>query len=175
MKTEIQASADLALLCKLIENLSVAMMTHLDADGALVSRPMVPLEMDRTGALWFFTELRSTKTEHLRVVNLCFADPARVTYVSLSGRGEIHADHARIKRMWTPFDKLWFPDGPDSTNLALLKFVPDVAEYWDAPHSKMVQMFAMAVSVPARRMATAIDKHVALNALLKPSLSTVPG
>lgn len=60
-----------------------------DADRAPVSRPMSPLEMDRNGELWLFTDWRSVKVEHLGVVNLSFIDPARATHVSLSGRGEI--------------------------------------------------------------------------------------
>lgn len=149
MKIETQTSAEMTQLCKLIEPMSVAMLTNLDADGALVSRPMAPLEIDAAGALWFFVDLRSSRVEFLRIVNLSFADPDRATYVSLSGRGEIRSDHARVEQLWTPFAKPWFPDGPDSSNLALLKFVPHTAEYWDAPNSKMVRMFAMAASVVA--------------------------
>lgn len=150
MKTETQNSTELTRLCKLIEHMSVAMLT-LDADGALLSRPMAPLEMDGNGALWLFTDLRSAKVEQLRVVNLSFTDQAQGTFVSLSGRGEIDTDRAHIERLWTPFARPWFPHGSESTNLALLKFVPDTAEYWDASHSKMVRMFAMAASVVARK------------------------
>ena len=167
MKTEVQTSTELTQLCKLIENISVAMLTTHEDDGSLVSRPMSPLQMDGDGALWFFTELRSAKVEHLRVINLSFADPDKSTYVSVSGRGEIHADPARIKRLWTPFVRPWFPDGPDSKNLALLKFVPDAAEYWDAPHSKMVRMFAMAASVAAGKP-IGLGEHGSFAALSKP-------
>ena len=115
----------------------------------MASRPMSPLEMDASGAIWLFTDLRSAKVEHLRVVNLAFSDEAGARYVSVSGRGEIETDRARIERLWTPFAKPWFPEGSGSTNLALLKVVPDSVEYWDAPNSKMVRMFAMAASVLA--------------------------
>jgi general stress protein 26 len=147
MKTEAQDSAELHQLCKLIENIPVAMFTTLSADGRLVSRPMSPLEMDRTGALWFFSDLHSQKTAQLSIANLCFADPDTSTYVSLSGHGEIDTDRARIRELWTPFARPWFPDGPESSALALLKFIPDTAEYWDAPNSKMVRSLAMAASV----------------------------
>ena len=147
MKIETQNSAEMAELCKLIEPIPVAMLSSLDADGALVSRPMSALQVDAAGAVWFFVDLRSARVEFLRVVNLSFVDAARGTYVSLSGRGEIRSDRAQIQQLWTPMAKPWFPEGPDSRNLALLKFVPHTAEYWDAPHSKMVRMFAMAVSV----------------------------
>ena len=149
MKIHAQSTAALTQLAKLIEEIPVAMFTNLDGEGTLVSRPMSPLEMDVNGALWFFTDVHSSKTEKLHKVNLSFADTARASYVSLSGHGELDTDQAHIRQLWSPFAKPWFPDGPDSPDLALLKFVPDTAEYWDAPHSKMVRMAAMAASVVA--------------------------
>ena len=149
MEVHAQSSAALTQLGKLIEEIPVAMLTHQDGGGTLVSRPMSPLAMDVNGALWFFTDLNSTQVEQLRKLNLSFADPARASYVSLAGHGEVENDPAHLKQRWTPFMKPWFPDGPDSANLALLKFVPETAEYWDAPHSKMVRLAAMAASVMA--------------------------
>ena len=149
MNIETQTRPEMAALCKLIEPIPVAMLGNIDADGALVSRPMAVLEVDAAGAVWFFVDLRSSRVEFLRVVNLSFVDAARGTYVSLSGRGEIRSDRSHVERLWTPLAKPWFPEGPASTNLALLKFVPHTAEYWDAPNSKMVRMFAMAASVVA--------------------------
>ena len=164
MKTEAQSSPELIQLCSLIEDMSIAMMTNRDSHGSLNSRPMAPLEMDRYGAIWFFTDQNSTKIEHLVAVNLSFSDPAKGTYVSLSGHGEIHNDRSRIERLWTVFAKPWFPEGKDSPNLSLLKFVPDSAEFWDAPHSKMVRMFAMAASVVAGKP-IGLGEHEKLAAL----------
>ena len=151
MKIEPQSNTELIDLAKRIEGIDVTMMTTLDPDDSLVSRPMSPIEMDANGAIWFFTDLRSEKIEHLRVVNVAFSDEDNATYVSISGRGEIHAEEAHIKKLWTPFARPWFPDGPESTNIALLKFVPETAEYWDAPSSKMLRMFAMAASIVASK------------------------
>lgn len=149
MNIEIQSSPELVHLGKLIESMSVGMLTHVDGDGTLMSQPMTPLEMDSNGTLWFFIDLRSTKIEHLGAVNLSFTDSTRATYVSLSGRGALDGDHERIEHLWTPAARPWFPAGPESRDLALLKFVPDTAEYWDAPNSKMVRVLAMAASVVA--------------------------
>ena len=149
MKIATQTSAQLAHVCKLIENIPVAMMTNLDEDGALASRPMTTLEMDTQGALWFFTDLQSAKVDHLRVVNLSYTDKDHGAYVSLSGHGEIDTDRLRIKSLWTVLAKPWFPDGPDSSNLVLLKFIPDRADYWDGPSSKMVRALGMIASVIA--------------------------
>ncbi len=151
MNIEPQSSTELIDLAKRVDGIDIVMMTTLDPDGALVSRPMSPIQMDGNGAIWFFTDLRSEKIEHLRVVNVAFSDEGNATYVSISGRGEIHAEQAHVKKLWTEFARPWFPDGPESNNIALLKFLPQTAEYWDAPNSKMVRMLAMAASIIASK------------------------
>ncbi len=152
MKIHTQPNAELVKLGHLIQPMDgVAMLTSIDPEGALVSRPMVPLEMDEHGAIWFFTHRRSAKVEQLRSLNLSFSDAERSTYVSLCGHGDLEIDRAHIKRLWTPFARPWFPDGTDSDDLALLKFTPSAAEYWDAVDSKMVHLFATAVSVIAAK------------------------
>ena len=45
----------------------------------------------------------------------------------------------------------WFPEGVESVHLGLLKIVPREAEYWDAPHSRMVRMVAMVASAVVGR------------------------
>lgn len=147
MKAAKQDSADRQRLAELIEPVRVAMMTTVDDEGLLVSRPMAPLEIDEQGCLWFFTDLRSAKVEQLRRVNLSFVDSDDGDYVSLAGHAEIHNDRKRIDDLWSPMARPWFPDGAQSTNLALLKVTPHTAEYWDSPNSKMVRLFAMAASV----------------------------
>jgi general stress protein 26 len=147
VKIETQRSAELAQLGGLIEDMSIAMLTNIHCDGALVSRPMSPLQMDADGVVWFFVDATTTSDKDLQVVNLSFSNEGTGTYVSLSGRGELDFDRARMARMWTQEAKLWFPDGPSSQDLALLKVVPHTAEYWDAPHSRVVRMFATAAAV----------------------------
>lgn len=151
MKLHPQTTAEMARLGELIEDMPVAMMTTLDDTHALVSRPMTTLEMDAQGALWFFTDLRSTKLAQLKEVNLAFADGGKSSYVSLSGHGQTESDAARIQALWTPMAKPWFPEGPASPNLALLKFVPKSAEFWDASSSSMVRLFAMVASIVSGR------------------------
>ena len=149
MKIEAQAHRAFSDLCDLIQQIPVAMLTNINAEGKLVGRPMSPVEMDRHGAVWFFIDLRHAKVEHLGASNLSFADPDRAIFISMSGQGQIHTNRARIVELWTLVVRPWFPDGVDSEHLALLKFVPDSAEYWDAPRSKMIRMVALAVSVIA--------------------------
>jgi general stress protein 26 len=147
MKIQTQNTPEQTQLGKLIEGIPVAMLTTFDDTGLLVSKPMAPLEMDSEGAIWFFTARVSANPVHLSTANLVFSNTASGTYVSLSGQGEIHNNSDDIHRLWTIFAKPWFPDGPDSPNLVLLKFIPAVAEYWDAPHSATVRLFSLAASI----------------------------
>lgn len=168
MKTDTSVSPELQHVAHLIGDMSIAMLTTVESDGALASRPMAALEMDSSGALWFFTDLRSSKVGHLQKVNLSFVDTSSGTYVSLSGRGEIVVDRAHMERLWTVFAKPWFPDGPDSPSLGLLKFVPDAVDYWDAPDSKMVRAFGVIASVVAGKP-IAMGEHGSHRGLSDPS------
>ncbi len=173
MKIATQPSPELTHVAKLIEHIPIAMLTTQDADGALASRPMTTLEMDSQGAIWFFFDVQSSKGDQLRAVNLSFTDRDHGAYVSLSGHGEIVGDRARIKALWTVIAKPWFPSGPDSDNLALLKFVPDAADYWDGPSSKMVRALGLIASVVTGRP-VGLGKHGSHTALSSSSQATAP-
>lgn len=164
MKIHSQTTEERRKLAELIEDFDIAMLTFIDARGALISQPMGPIELDAEGNLWFFTDSNSEKVQHLDELNLAFSGESDGTYVSLSGYGELVSDQARKEELWSPFVKPWFPEGPDSPNLALLKFVPHTAEYWDAPHSKVIRLFAMAASIAASRP-IGLGDHARLNHL----------
>lgn len=164
MNVKPQKTEELTQLGELIEDIPVCMLTTIDDTNALVSKPMSPQEMCEQGAIWFLTDPNTTKVQHLKSINLAFSNESQGTYVSISGHGEIVHDQQRIESLWTAFARPWFPEGAESSNLALLKFVPDSAEYWDAPHSKMVRMFAMAASIIAAKP-VGMGDHGNLNTL----------
>ena len=151
MKIKPQQTPELTQLGELIKESRVCMLTTHDEENLMVARPMVPQEMCEQGSVWFLTDPNTNKMQHLQLMNLAFSDEGQSTYVSISGHGELVTDRARIESLWSLFARPWFPDGVDSANLALLKFVPHVAEYWDAPDSKMVRMFANVLSIAAAK------------------------
>ena len=167
MKVALQTTVERKHLANLIDGISVAMLTTFDSHGALTSCPMSPLELCEQGAIWFLTNANSSKAQYLRVVNLSFSDESNGVYVSLSGYGEIVNDKAHVECLWTPFARPWFPDGAESNDLALLKFMPESAEYWDAQHSKMVHMFAMAASMIVKKP-IGLGEHGSLTHLQQP-------
>ena len=130
-------------LSELIHGIKVAMMTTVEQDGSLRSRPMWTHDRDFDGELWFFTKEHSPKVdevEHDHHVSLSYADPAREHYVSVSGRCSLVLGQETARELWNPTLKAWFPQGIDDPELALLRVSVEKAEYWDTPSSRMVQL-----------------------------------
>jgi general stress protein 26 len=141
---------DVAKLGELIKDIRVAMLTTVDNEGRLHSRPMETQQSEFDGTLWFFTDSESEKVHELerdRHVNLSYAKPDDQRYVSVSGTASTVRDQAKMKELWSPLHKAWFPKGLDDPNIALLRVDVDRAEYWDAPSSATVRLFGFAKAV----------------------------
>lgn len=136
MKNEEQLQPDAARLAELIEDIEVAMLTSVGPDSSLVSRPLVTLQADRNGDLWFFTRGSSGKVDDIHAhpqVNLSYAKPESGTYVSVVGTAEVLRDRQRIEELWRPSAGMFFPQGKDDPDLRLLRVRVESAEYWDRP------------------------------------------
>lgn len=133
MTTVTNRENDIQTLSKLIKGIRFAMLTTAESDGTLRSRPMGTLDIDFDGTLWFFTQASAPKADEVRHdehVNLSYADPDDNRFVSVSGTGQIVRDRQRMEKYWNPALKIWFKDGLDDPDLALLKVTVEQAEYW---------------------------------------------
>jgi general stress protein 26 len=148
MNTEAQHNPQLEKVKDMVESIRIAMMTTVDEQGNLVSRPMACMQMDADGSLWFFTQKSSPKVgqieQHDNKVNLSFVNVADADYVSISGTSEELDDRAKIDELWSEMAKPWFPKGKDDPELTLLKVHTQLAEYWDSNDSRIVRLAAMA-------------------------------
>ena len=126
-------------LREMVSDIDFCMLTTLDEEGDLHSRPMSANgQIDANGDLWFFTEVSSHKVAEIErspKVNVSFADPENQKYVSISGVASLVRDRRKIEELWKPEFKMWFPEGKDDPEIALLRVSPKKAEYWDSPSS----------------------------------------
>lgn len=137
---------DVETLRDLIKDIRIAMMTTVDEDGTLRSRPMGTQDIEGENDLWFFTADPSGKTAEVRhdqQVNLSYVDHGKNRYVSVSGMAQIVHDKGRMEAYWKPIYKAWFPEGLDTPNIALLRVTPEKAEFWDTPSGKLVTLVNM--------------------------------
>ena len=154
-----------------------AMLTTVCPDGSLRSRPMATLREKFDGTLWFFTSAAEPKVReiaHDPHVNVSYADPDKNNYVSVSGRASLVRDKARMKELWNPFFKAWFPKGLDDPQIALLRVEVEQAEYWDSPNSKLVQLGGFLKAVVTGKQAKGGENEKLSMARAKPG-ADAPG
>jgi general stress protein 26 len=135
----------LSKLGELIQEIRIAMLTTVDEDGSLRSRPMAAPQVAFEGELWFLTVADTPTEEEVppHQVNVSFADPEHQSFVSISGTATLARDRQKLEELWSPWFRTWFPQGLDEPNLALLKVNVEKAEYWDPPSSTMVQLYGV--------------------------------
>jgi len=139
MKPDQTQDENLQKLREMVKDIDFCMLTTLDENGDLHSRPMSANgEIDPNGDVWFFTGVSSHKVSEIGIspkVNVSFADPKNQQYVSITGIAELERDRKKIEELWKPELKMWFPEGKDDPEIALLKVSLEKAEYWDSPSS----------------------------------------
>jgi general stress protein 26 len=119
------------------------MMTTVAKDGTMSSRPMAVQDKPFDGTLWFLTRFTSEKIGELeddQHVTLTFAEPSDSKYLTLKGRASASQDREKIKELWNPMYKAWFPKGEDDPEIAVLKVDVTDGDYWQASSSKIVMM-----------------------------------
>lgn len=143
MTTEDKRRDSIEHLSELIAEIPVVMLTTCLADHSLRSRPMVNVNNNFQGDLWFFTNINDPKVEEIRgnpQVNVALAAPGDKQYVSISGTASTTQDQKRIELLWDDECDRWFPEGPKDDQLALIQVEIERAEYWDAKQNAMVAL-----------------------------------
>ena len=142
MKDAQHANADLAKLGELIDGVEIAMLTTHAADGSMVSRPLQTLKFDANGELVFFTAADSHKIDELRAnpdVNIAYVHPGERRYVSVRGTARIDRDRATIDELWSATQRVFFAEGKDDPNLAVLRVHVRDAAYWESAGNFVVR------------------------------------
>ena len=144
-------------LYELVDGIETAMLTTRRSDDMLVTRPMATQERGPGGDLWFVTDIDTHKVDEIEanpLVSLAYLNGKTMEWVSVSGRATITQDRAKIRELYAPDWKAWFPDeggakdgGPDDPRLALIFVEALSAHYMKAKHSRPVALFEIAKGV----------------------------
>ncbi len=130
-------------VAELIKDVRIAMLTHTDHEGRLVSHPMATQDVEFDGDILFIAERSSNKcrdieAQHPAKVNVAYSSSS--TWVSVSGTAEIVDDNAKLRELWDGFTGAWLEGGPENPNNVLIRINAESAEYWDSPGAKVVQL-----------------------------------
>ena len=150
----------LAELQRLIDGIPVALVTTIAADEMLRCRPMLLERLDGDATLVFLTHLSSQKTAEVRRdarVNVAFQSDDGERYVSVSGRATVTHDLERMRRLWNPTYRAWFPGGADDPDSAIFTVHIERVEYWDVPSSRLVRLWGVAKALATGEVAESGD------------------
>ncbi|MEQ4565832.1 MULTISPECIES: pyridoxamine 5'-phosphate oxidase family protein [Micrococcaceae] len=125
---------DISKVTDIINGAKIGMVTTVNEQGALVSRPLAVQDVKDDGDMWFFTGLGTSQVAHVRNdprVNVSFGK--NTEWVSVAGNAEVVTDRQIIRDMWNQTVEAWFPDGPETPEVCLLRVDSESAEYWTSP------------------------------------------
>jgi general stress protein 26 len=110
-------------------------------------RPMAHVDVDDLGNLWFFTSIESEKTSQVNSnpnVYLTYSNEKESTYISVEGIASVsNINKDRMKELFTPMLRAWFPGGLDDPNLALMIVHPLEIDYWVNNENKVLTYIKM--------------------------------
>jgi general stress protein 26 len=108
------------------------LITHGGSNG-LHARPMAIAQVEDNCDLWFITSDDSPKSSEIRSneeVLVTFQNK-RDEFITLTGRAELVRDPQKVAEVWKEHFKVWFPDGVNDPNIALIHVSGRQGEYWD--------------------------------------------
>lgn len=140
-------------LKELIESIRIGLLTTVNLDGSLHTRPIETLRCDTDGTLWFFTDHQSPKADELHHddrVSVGYSEPAKNTYIVVSGRARILRDKALAAELWSFAQRAWYPKGLDDEHLSILRVTLERAEYWETPGRASYLLAAVAAAITGK-------------------------
>jgi general stress protein 26 len=140
-------------LRKMIKDVKYALLTTAAPDGSLHSRPLTTLDWDFDGVAWFLVPRDSRLAGELTRspdVNLAYASPEQDTFISLAGRAQVQQNPARARELWNRWAEMFFPDGPESPEVGVLRVEIRSAEYWTGPNDLVEKVTGTAKALVAK-------------------------
>jgi len=133
----------------LADKIKICMFVTWDGERQRARPLAATLERDRH-AIYFLTDVHGEKDDQIErfpTVTLAFADKGANKYVSITGQAKVSNDRARIKELWSDFDKAWW-DSADDPSIRVITVTPEDAELWDSPNRVIAgaKMLAAAVT-----------------------------
>jgi len=147
MKPEIKKFYDL------VEDIEICMMTSRRPDGHLRARPMANQKRAEGADLWFVTTDGTDKLRDIQDdshINLSYYRDGSKEWVSVSGTAMISRERRKIRELYAPDWKMWFPDEGDSRHgtaedprMVLIGVTMHAAEFLEVDKPKPVVLFEL--------------------------------
>jgi general stress protein 26 len=145
MKTELQKLYDL------VREIEIAMMVTRRPDGHLDSRAMATQKPAAGADLWFVTTEGAGKIKEIEGdphVNLSFYNSKTREWISVSGLARISRERQKIRELYAPDWKAWFPEEgdprhgtPDDPRMVLIGVDVHAAVFFEVDKPRPVVLY----------------------------------
>jgi general stress protein 26 len=139
---------------KLLKGITVGMLTTRDTAGDTHTRPMLVQDMDSDGWLWFMTDRSSRKACELANnpdASVVFQSSRGDRYLVVQGTAVVVHDDHKVKQIWNPTYRAWFPKGRRDPEIVLVALRIARADYWLVPRSRLYRAAGAAKALLTRR------------------------
>jgi len=121
-----------------MKDIDICMMTTVTKSGNTTSRPMSNnREVEYDGTSYFFAESDSQVAKDIETndhVSLAIHHGKLLgsdTYISVSGKGTVITDRAQMEKHWNKDVEIYFKDGLDSPNIAMIEVRAHHIKLWE--------------------------------------------
>lgn len=122
-----------------VEDVRVAMVTTVEGDGALSSRPLTVQQITADGGVDFLVTRDAGWRADGQRVDVALVDEG-TTWVSVTGTARYLDDPVAVDELWDEVSRQFFDDRSDAI---VMRVNSDTWSYWAAPN-QLAQIFEMA-------------------------------
>lgn len=127
-------SASLQTIAKKMKDLDICMLVTQDGRGTLHSRPMSNNgKVTYDGNSWFFSNKDTAKVRQIQndpKVTILFQSKDKL-FIECYGHASIITDQQTIEDKWLDELNQWFPEGPQTPGLCLVKVTASRVHFWE--------------------------------------------
>jgi len=132
-----------------MKDIDFVMLSTQSQTGGISARPMSNNgEVEFDGDCWFFSYEDTRKIEDIKqspVVSLTFIGAPSLLgkpgiFIAVQGDAVLTKDKTVFLQHWTDGLDRWFPDGPDTEGLVLIKVVAKQVDYWDGNENGSIDL-----------------------------------
>jgi len=134
------------------------MLVTESLDGELRSRPMAVAKQSQSSGLFFLSRVEDEKVHEIEQrPNVNVVMQRRDQYVSISGHARLVRNLDLQRKCWTASARIWFPQGSEDPNIALLCLAPTYAESWDRTGIRKLEFWWKAFGALMRKEKASVN------------------
>ena len=125
---------DPAKVWAMIQGIDICMFVTRTS-GPARGRPMSTIPMPSEDAIYLLTEARSAAAQDVAANGeVLLSYQGGGDHVCVTGTATVDGDTALVKRLWSTGAQVFWPKGPEASDVVVIRVRPARADYWDGPN-----------------------------------------